>query len=139
MCEKKFEKHPPTPQNKNLPPFKCFTPHSEGKLLILTYVNRYKDCIFFGRLVYNRVMKIRYYHVAKNRWWGFAIAMVSIFILSDARWFYNNVAQVIGWSFASISCGFWVYIGMKDKDIPRTLMELVYFVLAIRAVFNWFQ
>ena len=95
--------------------------------------------LFLRGLVYNKLMKIRYYHVAKNRWWGFAIAMVSIFILSDARWFYNNVAQVIGWSFASISCGFWVYIGMKDKDIPRTLMELVYFVLAIRAVFNWLQ
>ena len=38
-----------------------------------------------GRLLYNAVMKIRYYHVAKNRWWGFAIAMASIFILSDAR------------------------------------------------------
>ena len=139
MCEKKFEKHPPTPQNKNLPPFKCFTPHSEGKLLILTYVNRYKDCIFFGRLVYNKLMKIRYYHVAKNRWWGFAIAMASIFILSDARWFYNSIAQMIGWGLASISCGFWVYIGMKDKDIPRTLMELVYFILAVRAVFNWLQ
>ena len=89
-------------------------PHSEGKLLILTYVNRYKGYIFLEKLIYNKVMKIRYYHVAKNRWWGFAIAMVSIFILSDARWFYNNIAQVIGWSFASISCGFWVYIGMKD-------------------------
>jgi hypothetical protein len=64
-----------------------------------------------GRLIYNAVMKIRYYHVAKIRWWGLA----------------------------SISCGFWVYIGMKDKDIPRTLMELMYFVLALRAVFNWLQ
>jgi hypothetical protein len=95
--------------------------------------------LFLRGLVYNKLMKIRYYHVAKNRWWGFAIAMASIFILSDARWFYNSIAQVIGWSFASISCGFWVYIGMKDKDIPRTLMELMYFVLALRAVYNWLQ
>ena len=135
MCEEKFEKHPPTPQNKNLPPFKCIVPHSEGKLLILTYVNGFNTCIFW----YNGLMKIRYYHVAKNRWWGFAIAMASIFILSDVRWFYNSIAQVIGWSFASISCGFWVYIGMNDKDIPRTLMELMYFVLALRAVYNWLQ
>ena len=46
---------------------------------------------------------------------------------------------MLGLGLASISCGFWVYIGMKDRDIPRTLMELVYFVLAIRAVFNWLQ
>ena len=102
---------------------------------MLTYVNRFNTCLFW----YNGVMKIRYYRVGKNRWWGFAIAMASIFILSDARWFYNNVAQMIGWSLASISCGFWVYIGMKDKDIPRTLMELMYFVLALRAVYNWLQ
>jgi len=95
--------------------------------------------LFLRGLLYNKLMKIRYYHVAKNRWWGFVVAMASIFILSDARWFYNNIAQVLGWSLASISCGFWVYIGIKDKDIPRTLMELVYFVLALRAVFNWLQ
>jgi len=114
---------------------KCIIPHSGGKMLILTYVNGFNTCIFW----YNGLMKIRYYHVAKNRWWGFAIAMASIFILSDARWFYNSIAQMIGWSLASISCGFWVYIGMKDKDIPRTLMELMYFILAVRAVYNWLQ
>ena len=125
----------PYPQSRRLSSILCIIPHSGGKLLILTYVNRFNTCLFW----YNGVMKIRYYRVGKNRWWGFAIAMASIFILSDARWFYNNVAQMMGWSLASISCGFWVYIGMKDKDIPRTLMELMYFVLAIRAVMNWFN
>ena len=105
-------------------------------MLILTYVNGFNTLAFW----YNGLMKIRYYRkLGHNRWWGFSIAMASIFILSDARWFYNSIAQMLGWGLASISCGFWVFIGMKDKDIPRTLMELMYFVLALRAVFNWLQ
>ena len=101
------------------------------------YTPKLLSVLFLMRLLYNALMKIRYYDVNRNRWWGFAIAMASIFILSDARWFYNNIAQMLGWSLASISCGIWVYIGMKDKDVPRTLMELVYFILALRAVYNW--
>ena len=28
-------------------------------------------------------------------------------------------------------------MGIKDRDIPRTLMELMYFLIGIRAIFNW--
>ena len=28
-------------------------------------------------------------------------------------------------------------MGIKDKDIPRTLMEIMYFVIGIRAIINW--
>jgi hypothetical protein len=28
-------------------------------------------------------------------------------------------------------------MGYKDKDIPRALMELMYFALAVRGVINW--
>ena len=28
-------------------------------------------------------------------------------------------------------------MGIKDKDIPRALMELMYLLLAIRAIWNW--
>ena len=28
-------------------------------------------------------------------------------------------------------------MGIKDKDIPRTLMEVMYFVIGIRATINW--
>jgi len=30
-----------------------------------------------------------------------------------------------------------VYFGWKNGDIPRTLMELMYLTLSIRAVYNW--
>ena len=28
-------------------------------------------------------------------------------------------------------------MGVKDKDIPRALMELMYLLLAVRGVWNW--
>ncbi len=31
----------------------------------------------------------------------------------------------------------WVYFGLKDKDWPRMIMELMYMFLSLRAVFNW--
>ena len=83
-------------------------------------------------------MKIRYYKELSNyRWIGFFIAMISIYILSDGDYFGNPIIQSIGWGSACLSTGFWVVIGMRDGDIPRTLMELVYFGLSVRAVVNW--
>ena len=79
-------------------------------------------------------MKIRYYqNLNKGRWLGFILAMISVYILSEA----NVDTQWLGWSLSCISCCLWVYFGIKDKDIPRTLMELVYLLLSMRAVFNW--
>ena len=79
-------------------------------------------------------MKIRYYsNLTGVRWLGFILAMISVFILSNA----NVDTQWIGWAVGCVSCSIWVYMGLKDKDIPRTLMELCYLLLAMRAVFNW--
>ena len=79
-------------------------------------------------------MKIRYYQkLNKGRWLGFILAMVSVYILSSA----NISTQWTGWTLSCISCGLWVYFGIKDNDLPRTLMELVYLILSMRAVFNW--
>jgi hypothetical protein len=79
-------------------------------------------------------MKIRYYQkLNKGRWLGFILAMVSVYILSSA----NILTQWIGWTLSCISCGLWVYFGIKDNDLPRTLMELAYLILSMRAVFNW--
>jgi len=79
-------------------------------------------------------MKIRYYQKINGwRWLGFILAMISVYILSSA----NISTQWIGWSLSCISCSLWVYFGIKDKDVPRALMELVYLILSMRAVFNW--
>tara|TARA_E500000178_G_C16990873_1_gene740743 strand:- start:1460 stop:1708 length:249 start_codon:yes stop_codon:yes gene_type:complete len=79
-------------------------------------------------------MKIRFYqNIDGYRWVGFFIALISVFILSSA----NTNTQWLGWCLSVIGCSLWVYIGYKDKDIARTLMELMYLALSLRAVINW--
>jgi hypothetical protein len=79
-------------------------------------------------------MKIRYYqNIDGWRWFGFTLAMLSVFILSSA----NISTQWIGWLLSCVSCSIWIYMGFKDKDIPRGLMECAYLLLSLRAVYNW--
>ena len=67
------------------------------------------------------------------RWIGFILAILGVYVLSSA----NISTQWLGWTISSVSCAIWVYMGYKDKDIPRMLMELVYVFLSIRAILNW--
>jgi len=79
-------------------------------------------------------MKIRYYRDLKGaRWLGFGLAMISVYILSSA----NISTQWVGWCFSIIACVMWVYFGWKDKDWPRMLMEFMYLIMSMRAVYNW--
>ena len=79
-------------------------------------------------------MKIRYYKdINGARWIGFGLAMLSVFILSSA----NISTQWVGWAIACVSCGMWIRFAIKDKDIPRALMEGMYLLLSLRAVWNW--
>jgi hypothetical protein len=81
-------------------------------------------------------MKIRYYQKIDGwRWFGFFLAMVSAFTLSGG----DTTLQWAGWVFACFSCFIWIYMGFKDNDIPRALMELMYLFLAIRGIFNWWS
>ena len=79
-------------------------------------------------------MKIRYNKDLQGaRWIGFGLAMISVFILSSA----NIATQWVGWTFSIIACVMWVYFGWKDKDWPRMLMEFMYLIMSMRAVYNW--
>ena len=79
-------------------------------------------------------MKIRFYNNLKGwRWIGFVLAMVSAFLLSGG----NPNLQWTGWSVACVSCSIWIYMGFKDRDTPRALMEIFYLLLAVRGVYNW--
>ena len=79
-------------------------------------------------------MKIRYYQKIDGwRWLGFVCAMISAFILSNA----DVNTQWLGWGIATLSCSIWIYMGIKDRDIPRALMEFMYLLLALRAIWNW--
>ena len=79
-------------------------------------------------------MKIRYYHRIDGwRWVGFILAMIGAFILSGG----DPSVQWMGWAVAVFSCSIWIYMGLKDKDLPRALMELMYLLLAVRGIYNW--
>ena len=79
-------------------------------------------------------MKKRFYHIKnKDRWLGLAIAVASVYILSEA----NVATQWIGWLLSVIACFMWVWFGYRDKDYPRALMELMYLILSMRAMYNW--
>ena len=79
-------------------------------------------------------MKIRYYHKIDGwRWLGFILAMIGAFILSGG----DPSVQWMGWAVATFSCSIWIYMGIKDKDLPRALKELMYLLLALRGIYNW--
>ena len=77
------------------------------------------------------------FELTNFRWLGFFLAMLGVSLLSDGDYFGNPMVQAIGWGSACLSALFWVIMGVRDKDIPRTLMELVYMILALRAIINW--
>ena len=88
--------------------------------------------------VYNtrnrRWLSLRYFKGAvSERWLGFALAVASVWILSSA----NIATQWVGWLLSVIACVMWVYFGYKDRDWPRALMELMYLILSMRAMYNW--
>lgn len=79
-------------------------------------------------------MKIRYYREIDGwRWIGFVLAMIGAFILSGG----DPDVQWMGWVVALFSCSIWIYMGIKDKDTPRALMEAMYMLLALRGIWNW--
>jgi len=79
-------------------------------------------------------MKIRFYkRLDGMRWLGFALAMIGAYVLSNA----NPDTQWLGWVICTFSCGIWMYMGIKDKDTPRALMEFMFLLLALRAIYNW--
>ena len=45
--------------------------------------------------------------------------------------------QWVGWLLSVIACFMWVYFGYKDRDWPRALMELMYLIFSMRAMYNW--
>jgi len=72
-------------------------------------------------------MKIKSFkHINGWRWVGFALAMISVSILSNA----NISTQWVGWSFSIIACMMWIYFGLKDKDRKSTRLNSSHLVIS---------
>ena len=80
-----------------------------------------------------RTYKKDYRSLASLRWIGFALAVLGAYILGNAE----IESQWLGWAICSLSCLIWILMGIKDRDTPRTLMEIMYFIIGIRAIVNW--
>ena len=74
----------------------------------------------------NNKKKIDYW-----RWFGFILAVIGAYILGNA----NTFSQWLGWTICSVSCIIWISMGIKDRDIPRTLMELMYLKMSLDEYF----
>ena len=77
--------------------------------------------------------KISLKNIKYWRWLGFILAVVGAYILGNADVF----SQWLGWTVCTVSCFIWIIMGIKDRDVPRTLMEIMYFIIGIRAIINW--
>jgi hypothetical protein len=81
-------------------------------------------------------MKIRFYKLQSEpiRWLGFTLALIGCYFLT------KGVVELlwVGWSISILSCLLWTYIAIKDGDLSRSLMELIYLILAFRGMFVWF-
>jgi len=67
------------------------------------------------------------------RWIAFVGAVSSLLLLTSG----NVSIQWIGWTVSSISCLAWIWFAKKDKDVPRMLMEICYFIAGIWGIYNW--
>ena len=77
--------------------------------------------------------KLNFKKIDYWRWFGFFLAVAGAIILGNA----DIYSQWLGWTICTLSCLIWIAMGIKDRDIPRTLMEVMYFFIGIRAIINW--
>ena len=67
------------------------------------------------------------------RWIGFFLAVLGAYILGTGE----ISSQWIGWTICSLSCTIWIFMAITDRDLPRSLMEIMYLILGIRAIISW--
>lgn len=69
------------------------------------------------------------------RWVAFLGAVSSLVLLTSGV----VSIQWLGWLISSISCLAWIYFARQDRDTPRMLMEMCYFIASLIGVINWLQ
>jgi len=81
-----------------------------------------------GKILYDRRP-----HFAYGRWLAFIAAVVSLGMLTSGV----ISLQWVGWSISCGTCLAWAYFARQDRDTPRMLMELCFFLAAGWGVHNW--
>ena len=68
------------------------------------------------------------------RWIAFILTMLGTWLLTNTNFNFFS----LGWGISGLSTIMWVIFAYKDKDIPRTLMEVCFVILCIRGVINFY-
>ena len=68
------------------------------------------------------------------RWFAFALTLFGTWLLTST----NISFFSLGWGISAIATAMWFYFGLKDRDMPRALMELFFVILCIRGVINFY-
>ena len=69
-----------------------------------------------------------------GRWIALALCLLGTWILTNT----NIRLFSIGWAISGVSTLMWCWYGIRDKDLPRALMELFFVILCIRGVINFY-
>ena len=68
------------------------------------------------------------------RWFALLLCLAGTWILTNT----NISLFSIGWAISGVSTLMWCWYGIRDKDLPRALMELFFVILCIRGVINFY-
>ena len=68
------------------------------------------------------------------RWFALALCLIGTWLLTNT----NISLFSVGWTLSGLSTVMWCYFGIRDKDLPRALMEMFFVILCIRGVINFY-
>ncbi len=69
-----------------------------------------------------------------GRWIALALCLLGTWLLTNKDIEYFS----LGWAISGLATIMWCYFGIRDKDLPRALMELFFVILCIRGVINFY-
>ena len=69
-----------------------------------------------------------------GRWIALILCLIGTWLLTNT----NISLFSVGWTLSGLSTVMWCYIGIRDKDLPRALMEMFFVILCIRGVINFY-
>ena len=69
-----------------------------------------------------------------GRWIALALCLLGTWLLTNKDIEYFS----LGWAISGISTLMWCWFGIRDKDLPRALMEFFFVILCIRGVINFY-
>ncbi len=69
-----------------------------------------------------------------GRWIALFLCLLGTWLLTNKDIEYFS----LGWAISGISTLMWCWFGIRDKDLPRALMEFFFVILCIRGVINFY-